>query len=57
MQPIKSIIDLAILVKSYGAKEGDSNWNAVKSGDLNNDKVIDILDLVLMAKLIVDWSK
>lgn len=52
-----SIVDLAILVKSYGAKEGDSNWNAVKSGDLNNDKVIDILDLVLMAKLIVDWSK
>ncbi|WP_053372529.1 LamG-like jellyroll fold domain-containing protein [Paenibacillus sp. FJAT-27812] len=51
-----SIVDLAMIVKAYGAKEGDSNWESVKFGDLNGDKVIDIVDLTQMAKLILNWN-
>lgn len=50
-----SVGDLAIMVKVYGKTSADSDWNTVKAFDLNKDNVIDIQDLVALAKLILNW--
>nr|WP_255314238.1 cohesin domain-containing protein [Bacillus sp. FJAT-26390] len=50
-----SIGDLAIMVKAYGKSSVDADWNTVKAFDLNKDNMIDIQDLVALAKLILKW--
>ena len=47
--------DLAIIAKSYGMTSTDPEWDRVKSADLNGDGIIDIEDLVEMAKRILKW--
>ncbi|MBB3112897.1 hypothetical protein FHS18_004999 [Paenibacillus phyllosphaerae] len=51
-----SVGDLAMMAKSYGMKSEDEGWNSVKAFDLNNDGVIDLLDLVAMARMIFGWQ-
>jgi len=46
------ILDIAIVAKAYGAKEGDPNWNVI--ADLDDDGMIDILDIATVAK---DYGK
>lgn len=49
-----SIGDLSLLAKAYGKSEAHSpDWNQVKQYDINNDKVIDIADLVALARMIL----
>ncbi len=36
-----------LLVVAFGAGPGDSNWN--QAADLNNDDIVDIFDIVLLA--------
>lgn len=52
---VTSIGDLALMVKAYGKKSTDSDWSSVKSFDINKDNIIDIQDLVALAKLILKW--
>ncbi len=52
-----SVGDLALVAKSYGKTSADPDWDAVKTSDLNNDGVIDIVDLVLVARMIFDWQE
>jgi polygalacturonase len=49
-----SIGDLAIVAKYYGKTSEDPDWNQYKSADLNNDGVIDIADLVILARKILE---
>lgn len=44
--------DLSILAVSFGASEGESNWNP--QADFNGDGTIDIVDLALLAQKIVE---
>lgn len=48
-----SIADLAIIAKGYGLTSSDSGWELVKKNDLNGDNVIDIQDLVIVARQIL----
>jgi hypothetical protein len=45
--------DLAVIAAYYGRNNADSNWNAFKRADLNEDGVIDIKDLRGLAQLIL----
>ncbi|TYP77444.1 beta-L-arabinofuranosidase domain-containing protein [Paenibacillus methanolicus] len=47
------VSDLAIIAAHYGMTSADPQWNTYKSADSNNDGVIDIVDLVALAKLIL----
>lgn len=47
--------DLALMAESYGRTAASEGWHAVKAYDLNNDGVIDIEDLVRMARMILAW--
>ncbi|MBB3112853.1 GH43 family beta-xylosidase/uncharacterized protein YjdB/lysophospholipase L1-like esterase [Paenibacillus phyllosphaerae] len=49
-----SIGDLSIAAAHYGKTNADPNWTTIKSVDLNNDGVIDIIDLVALARLILE---
>lgn len=50
-----SIGDLALMAKAYGAASTDAGWDQVKHYDLNGDNRIDILDLVMLARKILEW--
>lgn len=50
-----SIGDLALMAKAYGAASTDAGWDQVKGFDLNGDNRIDILDLVMLARMIFEW--
>ncbi|CAM4486906.1 hypothetical protein FHS16_004882 [Paenibacillus endophyticus] len=50
-----SVGDLALMAKAYGKTSADSDWSIVKAFDLNKDNIIDIQDLVVLAKLILNW--
>jgi len=41
------IYDLVVVTKAYGSSPGEPNWNP--KADVNNDRVVDIFDLVLTA--------
>ncbi|TYP79344.1 immunoglobulin-like domain-containing protein [Paenibacillus methanolicus] len=47
--------DLALMAKSYGMTAASEGWNEVKAHDLNNDGIIDIEDLVRMARMVLAW--
>lgn len=49
-----SVGDLAQLAANYGMTSQDAGWSAVAHMDLNNDGVIDLLDLVMMAQKILE---
>ncbi|MBB3113992.1 hypothetical protein FHS18_006108 [Paenibacillus phyllosphaerae] len=51
-----SIGDLAIVAKAYGMKKGDEGWDGVKGYDFNGDDIIDVEDLVILARKILDWE-
>lgn len=48
-----SIGDLALVAKAYGKSTSSSDWNEVKIYDINDDGIIDIEDLVALARLIL----
>lgn len=50
-----SIGDLSKLVKVYGKKSSDPDWQSVMGLDLNHDGFIDIEDLSQMAQMILNW--
>ncbi|HHW01078.1 MAG TPA: DUF4982 domain-containing protein [Clostridiaceae bacterium] len=45
--------DLAVTAYYYAVEEGDPNWNAAKAADTNNDGVIDLKDLIFIARKIL----
>lgn len=49
-----SVGDLALLAKAYGKTSESPDWDQVKHYDINNDGVIDIEDLVALARLILN---
>jgi GH35 family endo-1,4-beta-xylanase len=50
-----SVGDLAIMAKAYGMTYEDAGWDQVQALDLNDDKRIDILDLTMLARMILEW--
>ncbi|WP_157272695.1 cohesin domain-containing protein [Paenibacillus daejeonensis] len=48
-----SVGDLALVAKAYGKTSDSPDWNQFKAYDLNQDGVIDIEDLVALARLIL----
>ena len=48
-----SVGDLALVAKAYGLTSDSPNWDEVKRYDINNDGIIDIEDLVAVARLIL----
>ncbi|MBW7457076.1 FIVAR domain-containing protein, partial [Paenibacillus sepulcri] len=50
-----SIGDLAIMAAAYGKTSADADWDSVKNYDRNADGAIDILDLVTLAREILNW--
>ncbi|OMF35977.1 hypothetical protein BK133_09845 [Paenibacillus sp. FSL H8-0548] len=48
-----TIGDLAIAAVSYGKNSTSPDWNLIRKSDVNHDGIIDIADLALMAKTIV----
>jgi endoglucanase len=50
-----SVGDLAVMAKSYGMKSTDAGWSLVSKLDLNGDNQIDIVDLVMLSKMILNW--
>ncbi|CAM3188649.1 glycoside hydrolase family 3 C-terminal domain-containing protein [Paenibacillus lupini] len=48
-----SVLDLAQVSVNYGKTSQSTDWNAIKRMDLNNDGVIDISDLVMIAQKIL----
>jgi hypothetical protein len=44
------ITDLRTVAAYYNAEEGDTNWPDASQYDLNGDKIIDIFDLVQVAR-------
>lgn len=48
-----SIGDLALVAKAYGKSTTSPDWDQVKRYDINNDGIIDIEDLVALARLIL----
>ncbi|OBZ08589.1 LamG-like jellyroll fold domain-containing protein [Bacillus sp. FJAT-26390] len=49
-----SVTDLAIIVKHYGKQAGAADWEQIKNADINKDGAIDLLDLILVARTIVE---
>lgn len=49
-----SIGDLAIIASAYGKNDRDSDWNEYKALDLNNDGAIDIVDISILARKILN---
>lgn len=49
-----SIGDLAIIAAHYGKTTTSTDWQQVKKADINKDGVIDLEDLVLVARKIVE---
>ena len=49
-----SVGDLALVAKAYGKTSASPDWDQVKHYDINNDGVIDIEDLVALARLILN---
>ncbi|TYP78982.1 pectinesterase family protein [Paenibacillus methanolicus] len=50
-----TIGDLALMAKSYGKTSADAQWETIKQRDLNADGKIDIVDLTMMARQIMNW--
>lgn len=48
-----SIGDLAMVAKHYGKTKDDPEWSSIRSFDMNDDGVIDIVDLAAMARMIL----
>jgi len=48
-----SVGDLAIVASYYGKTAADPNWHLYKKADLNQDGVIDIVDLAMLARQIL----
>jgi len=48
-----SIGDLAIVASYYGKTSQDPNWHLYKKADLNHDGIVDIVDLVMIARKIL----
>jgi hypothetical protein len=44
-----NVFDLRAVATFYNVREGDPNWVNAATYDLNDDKVIDIFDLVIIA--------
>ncbi|MGO4545478.1 sugar-binding protein [Paenibacillus sp. 2TAB23] len=49
-----SVGDLAIVASAYGKNDQDSNWNAYRGLDLNGDGMIDIVDISILARKILN---
>ncbi|GLX67191.1 LamG-like jellyroll fold domain-containing protein [Paenibacillus glycanilyticus] len=49
-----SIGDLAIISAQYGKTSAAADWQQVARADVNKDGVIDILDMILVAKKIIE---
>ncbi|UJF31811.1 sugar-binding protein [Paenibacillus hexagrammi] len=49
-----SIGDLAIIASAYGKNKDDSDWNAYRALDLNNNGMIDITDISILARKILN---
>jgi hypothetical protein len=49
-----SIGDLSLMVPAYGKTSADADWSTWAKYDLNNDGAIDILDLAMLARMILD---
>lgn len=49
-----SVLDLAKVAKNYGKTSASTDWETVKAMDMNNDNVIDVEDLVQIAKKILE---
>lgn len=49
-----SIGDLSLMVPAYGKTSADADWSTWAKYDLNNDGAIDILDLAMLARTILD---
>lgn len=48
-----TIGDLAIVAKNYGKTSDDPDWDLFKIADVNNDGKIDLMDLVIVARKIL----
>ena len=48
-----TLLDLSNVIDMFGVKSGDALWTKAKFFDFNNNKVIDIADIVAVAKLIL----
>ncbi|WP_161601478.1 sugar-binding protein [Paenibacillus luteus] len=49
-----SVGDLAIVASAYGKNDQDSNWNEYRKLDLNGDGHIDIVDISILARKILN---
>ncbi|MBB3150401.1 hypothetical protein FHS16_000433 [Paenibacillus endophyticus] len=49
-----SVGDLAIVASAYGKNDQDSNWNQYRGLDLNGDGKIDIVDISMLARKILN---
>lgn len=49
-----SIGDLAIVAAAYGKTSEDSEWSQYKKFDMTNDGKVDIEDLVIVARRILE---
>jgi internalin A len=47
-----NILDIASLARDYKKKKSDSGWNSLL--DINKDGVVDIYDLVLVSKHLIN---
>ena len=45
--------DVSAVRLYYQSKAGDENWSEAKKADLNNDGVVDVQDLILVAKAVL----
>jgi len=45
--------DLAIAAAFLGKKEGDWDWSEFKKADLNDDGIVDLDDLIILARMII----
>jgi hypothetical protein len=48
-----NLIDLSNVIDLFGVKAGDALWSTAKFYDFNKNKVVDIADIVAVAKLIL----
>ncbi|GBF78507.1 hypothetical protein PA598K_07161 [Paenibacillus sp. 598K] len=48
-----SVGDLALVAKAYGKTSSSPDWNEVKIYDINQDEKIDMEDLIVLARLIL----
>lgn len=49
-----TINDLSMIAKYYGTKSTDANWSLIEKADINNSDEIDIQDLAVVARMIID---